>query len=421
MRSSHHGPGTVTLIGSGEMMRAMAKVHRRAVSRIEGPVRAVFLDTPAGFELNADGISQRAREYVEEYVGVPCSVATFKDASRATTRETESVLRKLRRANYIFAGPGSPTYAVRNWRNTSVFEQVAERVGKGAHLVLASAAAIAVGRYALPVYEVYKVGEAPHWIDGLDLLGPYGLDLAIVTHWNNKEGDGFDTRYCFMGQPRFDVLDELLPDSTSVLGIDEHTACILDLGRHEGSVMGAGQVTIRQKGREAKFEAGSSFDLDELRDVPGSREAAPQHPSVPEAAKKIEAGAGETLSSRTRRAEEALAASSGELPDYAEVAGRIYDLAQALEEAREAGVSAGLLSEGHATLDRLVSRWGSQVESSFAKGEGSADPLVELLIEVRARLRAAQHWELADEIRDRLSALGIVLEDDPKETTWRRR
>jgi hypothetical protein len=48
-------------MGSGEMARAMSKVHRWIVSKIEEPVRAVFLDTPAGFELNADEIGWRSR------------------------------------------------------------------------------------------------------------------------------------------------------------------------------------------------------------------------------------------------------------------------------------------------------------------------------------------------------------------------
>jgi len=53
-------------------------------------------------------------------------------------------------------------------------------------LIFASAAAIAVSRHALPVYEIFKVGEDLHWKLGLDLFGQYGLDLTIVTQWNNR-------------------------------------------------------------------------------------------------------------------------------------------------------------------------------------------------------------------------------------------
>jgi cysteinyl-tRNA synthetase len=48
-------------------------------------------------------------------------------------------------------------------------------------------------------------------------------------------------------------------------------------------------------------------------------------------------------------------------------------------------------------------------------------PLVELLISLRSGAREARNWALADEIRDRLSELGIILEDGPSGTAWRKR
>lgn len=413
-------PGTVTLMGSGEMTRSMSRVHRWIVSKIEAPVRAVFLDTPAGFELNADDISRRACAYVAEYVGVPCSVVSFKAAERSTSRETENGLRKLKRANYIFAGPGSPTYAVRNWRNTRVFDVVARRVGEGAHLVLASAAAIAIGRCALPVYEIYKVGEAPHWVEGLNLLASYGLDVTIVSHWNNAEGGTFDTRYCYMGQPRFDVLEQLLPDSTVVLGIDEYTACVLDLGSNEGRVMGAGQVTIRRQGHETKFGAEASFSLDQLRGE-AVAQVRRQHPIRSDSTKKVVARATEALRTQVAKVGETFATGTDEHLDLVDVASQIYDLAQAVDQAREAGVEEDLLSQGRASLRQLVVAWSRQLATSPGDTVATIGPLVELLASVRSRLRAAKNWRAADEIRDGLSALGIVLEDDPSETTWRMR
>jgi hypothetical protein len=421
MASHIRSPGSVTLMGSGEMTRPMSKVHRWVISNIKEPVRAVFLDTPAGFELNADEISQKASAYVAEHVGVPCSVVSFKAAGRATARETENALRKLKRANYIFAGPGSPTYAVRNWRDTPVFDLVARRVDEGAHLVLASAAAIAVGRYTLPVYEIYKVGEEPHWVEGLDLLAPYGLDLAILSHWNNAEGATFDTRYCFMGQPRFDVLEGLLPDSAAVLGVDEYTACILDLGRNEGRVMGAGQVTMRWNGREEKFEAGTSFSLDRLRTQAAARGSRPRPSLAPDATGRVAARAGELLLQKVGEAGQKLATTTDEYSDLADLGSDIYDLAKAVDEAREAGVEESLISQASAGLRQLVIAWSSQLAPSPTDAVASVAPFVELLVDLRSQLRTAGSWSLADEIRDRLSVLGIILQDSPSGTTWRRR
>ncbi len=48
-----------------------------------------------------------------------------------------------------------------------------------------------------------------------------------------------------------------------------------------------------------------------------------------------------------------------------------------------------------------------------------AEPLVELLISIRNRLREAQQWQLADDIRANLGELGIALEDTPQGTVWK--
>ena len=47
-------------------------------------------------------------------------------------------------------------------------------------------------------------------------------------------------------------------------------------------------------------------------------------------------------------------------------------------------------------------------------------PFVELLIGIRGQLRAAAQWELADEIRQGLFEIGIILEDGPTKTAWRK-
>ena len=77
-------------------------------------------------------------------------------------------------------------------------------------------ATISVGAHALPVYEVYKVGDTPEWVEGLDVFSASGLDLAVVPHWNNTSGGDHDTRFCFMGEPRWNLLEKKLPPSTVV-------------------------------------------------------------------------------------------------------------------------------------------------------------------------------------------------------------
>ena len=50
---------------------------------------------------------------------------------------------------------------------------------------------------------------------------------------------------------------------------------------------------------------------------------------------------------------------------------------------------------------------------------GLEEPLIELLIETRQKLREAQKWDLADEIRAKMTELGIALEDRPDGASWR--
>jgi cysteinyl-tRNA synthetase len=45
--------------------------------------------------------------------------------------------------------------------------------------------------------------------------------------------------------------------------------------------------------------------------------------------------------------------------------------------------------------------------------------LIQLLIGLRAEMRARKDWATADAIRDRLAEIGISLEDRPEGTTWR--
>jgi len=49
-----------------------------------------------------------------------------------------------------------------------------------------------------------------------------------------------------------------------------------------------------------------------------------------------------------------------------------------------------------------------------------AEQLIQLLIETRGELRKAKQWQLADMVRQRLTGMGITLEDTPKGTIWKR-
>ena len=67
-----------------------------------------------------------------------------------------------------------------------------------------------------------------------------------------------------MGKPRFQQLETLLPDDVMILGIDEHTACVIDLETRQMDIRGIGNVTVRKTGREIKFKKGEQVPLETL-------------------------------------------------------------------------------------------------------------------------------------------------------------
>ena len=123
----------------------------------------------------------------------------------------------------MFAGPGSPSYALAQWRGSPVAEALRDRIAAGEGVtIFASAAAATMGLPAVPVYEICKAGAAPHWLAALDLLGILGLKVAVIPHYDNAEGGSYDTRYCYLGERRLSLLEGELPADAAVLGVDEH-------------------------------------------------------------------------------------------------------------------------------------------------------------------------------------------------------
>jgi len=263
-------PGRIALFGSGETSASGGKVFDLLAQALPAALHVAVLETPAGFELNAAQVAGRVAQFLRlRLQNYNPDVILVPARKRGTpfSPDDPAITAPLLCADLIVMGPGSPTYAVKQLASSLAWHRLIARHRLGAALAVASAAAIAVGAVALPVYEIYKVGDDPFWHGGLDLFGAYGLKLAIVPHWDNTDGgQELDTSHCFMGQDRFDVLQRQLPDDTTVLGLDEQTMMICDLGRARADVYGKAGVTVLRDGRTERYVAGRSFDLAELGD-----------------------------------------------------------------------------------------------------------------------------------------------------------
>lgn len=264
-------PGLITLIGSGETAPSGRVLYEPTFDRLPRPVKVAIMETPAGFELNSPHVASRVSEFIRHRLQNYKPEVNVVPARRRDTEfgtNNPDILRPLLDADCIFMGPGSPSYAVRHLTGTYAWDMIQARHRLGTCLTFASSAAIAIGETAVPIYEIYKVGDDPHWIPGLDLLGPFGLRIACVTHWNNTEGGAnLDTSRCYIGRARLEALLPTLSDGATVVGIDEHTALTLDFSERTCRVLGKGTVTLVHDGTERVYQAGSNFPMSELGDV----------------------------------------------------------------------------------------------------------------------------------------------------------
>ncbi len=441
----------LAIIGSGETSPTMVTVHRDLVSRLgRSSPQAILLATPYAFQENASDVSARAQRYFADSVGLHVRVAAATSphadpgmapplGGEAEEDEGRQVA-DISTADWVFAGPGSPSYALAHWRAGPVAAGLRDRVLAGHGMtVLASAAAATAGKFTVPVYEIYKAGGAPRWLPGLDLLGTLGLKVALIPHYDNAEGGRYDTRHCYLGMRRLAVMERELPADAAVLGVDEHTAMLIDLRAEDIEIRGRGGVTVRRSGESAVLPSGTRLSMADLRDLvrdirraregaragnagggPAGRDTGrggggfaaggnadePAHPSVlplPEVMAAAERGFGAAAGARDA---DAMVGVILELETTITQWGADTDEDQGNEQAR-------------ALLRSLIGRLGRAARDGLTDPRDRLRPAVEPLITLRAALRREGNFAAADAIREALAATGLDVSDTPEGTHWR--
>jgi len=260
--------GQIAFLGSGETSLAGGRIFETLARLIPDPLRVAVLETPAGFELNSATVAGRVADFLRtrlQNFSPRVDVVPARKRGTDFSPDDPAILQPLLHANMIFMGPGSPTYAVRQLQGTLAWDLIRARHRQGATLVFASAATISVSAWALPVYEIYKVGQDVHSLPGLDFFAGFGMPLSFVPHWNNAEGGSdLDTSRCFMGMDRFQQWCDLLPSGHTLVGLDEHTGLIIDLEKGECTVSGVSSVSLVRECDPEIYAAGQTFPLREL-------------------------------------------------------------------------------------------------------------------------------------------------------------
>ncbi len=430
------GPRILAIMGSGEIAPTMAKVHRSLFERFESgaAVGATLIDTPYGFQENADELTARIVDYFQVSIGRTMTVASYRSSDAGPTAAAAAVGR-IAEADYVLSGPGSPSYALRQWMGGPIPGTLAAKLAGGGIVTMASAAALTLGMVSIPVYEIYKVGDRPTWLEGLDLLGPAtGLRAAVVPHYDNAEGGTHDTRFCYIGERRLRVLERALPRGAFVLGVDSHTALVLDLDDRTATVFGLGGVTIRVDGRSLTFGHGTETTIDALADAVRELRAARSGRS---SAGRRTVGDGGDASDRPRAGESEPRAAGGTGPVRDEVAelegtfvaslgggdvraavGALIALDQAIERRVGAGEDSPDLQAARATFRSLIVRLGDASGGPATDPRETIEPFVDTLVELRGRARASGDWVAADLVRDRLVEAGVDVHDEPAGTSW---
>ncbi len=95
----------------------------------------------------------------------------------------------------------------------------------------------------------------------------------------------------------------------------------------------------------------------------------------------------------------------------------LYELVRATNQARADGATDVQLEVAQSVLKELTSVLGLSLETKKVVDQ-KTDEIIDLLIEIRRELRQNKLWALSDTVRDRLAALGVILEDSKEGTSW---
>lgn len=99
--------------------------------------------------------------------------------------------------------------------------------------------------------------------------------------------------------------------------------------------------------------------------------------------------------------------------------GNLFNLVKAINAARDAGVSSEILGTGQDMLRSLAGVLGLRLATSANDHEVDAGPFIDLLLSLRQLLRGQKQYVLADQLRDDLTRLGVVVEDSAAGSSWR--
>ena len=238
---AHHEPGTVALVGSGEYLDGMNTTDAYLLETLGGAqeARVVLLPTASGREVNGPTYWNDLGLRHFAALGVKDIRAT-RIIDAASARDPAQ-LALLRDADLYYFSGGDPQQIIQSMRQSPAWEIISAAYERGAVLAGCSAGAMAFGGYTISIRQLMQSGHSA-WASALGIVP----QLIVFPH--------FDRMANFISKVVFQGLINTLPDSRSIVGVDENTALVRlalspdNTGKARWRVMGQQSVKVFRRG-----------------------------------------------------------------------------------------------------------------------------------------------------------------------------
>lgn len=230
--------------------------------------------------------------------------------------------------------------------------------------------------------------------------------------------------FCYMGERRLSMLERELPAGVFVLGVDEHTGMVIDLDTETVTIVGKGVVTIRIQGESTQIASGETFSIDRLRD-PASATTRNTKQTKTLTEKPVSntpaTDAPTIFDNNLREATDRLnivfttAIANSDADGAARAA---LELDDAITGWSGDTLQSDATDHARAVLRSMITRLAEAATGGLRDPRDVLGPYIQVLLDLRAQVRADKRFDLSDIIRDRLIALNIEVRDTPEGAQW---
>ena len=232
--------GLITLVGAGEYLPVMEEVDRYLLDSLNvGTPRVVCLPTAAGEE-GQESVNRWSRMGVEHFKKLGAEVSALPIIDK-TSANDEQYVSKLENADLIYFSGGNPNYLYQTMKGSRAWIAMQKAWKSGAVYAGCSAGAMILAN-RIPSFRLFGT------------VAGFGVVPAqfILPHFDAVP---------VMFKPLVSTLKAQLKKGECMVGIDENTALIGQLGDH-WKVMGGGRVHVFKREGNQNYESGQTLRLD---------------------------------------------------------------------------------------------------------------------------------------------------------------